>query len=196
MEINERGYFGIGWEWGDFSYYKVISDFSLYENEAKHRELKEKYIDPIFTITVSPQEFSSVSDLSSDFVWLFEDIYNYENGHYPWQEFGNNWPLSEILSLLNRYFEGVTKEMVLISRRIEYDPETDTIFYEGGRGGVPPERRVFDFKQNGNILTLYYQLYNEESGTIFEDRYYVLEIKLLEDGSFRYLSQKIIERKP
>ena len=196
-KINDFGYFCLlDWDGCELSYTKVISDFALYENEAEHRALKEKYIDPIFTITVSPQEFSSVSDLSSDFVWLFEDIYNYENGHYPWQEFGNNWPLSEILSLLNRYFEGVTKEMVLISRRIEYDPETDTIFYEGGRGGVPPERRVFDFEQNGNILTLYYQLYNEENGTIFEDRYYVLEIKLLEDGSFRYLSQKIIERKP
>ncbi len=88
-EINERGYFGIGWEWGDFSYYKVISDFALYENEAEHRALKEKYIDPIFTITVTPQEFISVSDLSSDFVWLFEDIYNYENGHDPWQEYGD-----------------------------------------------------------------------------------------------------------
>ncbi|MBQ6877279.1 MAG: hypothetical protein IJO22_02630 [Oscillospiraceae bacterium] len=192
--INDFGFFTTEKSGFEPNYHQVISDFALYENAAEHRALKEKYIDPIFTITVSPEEFSSVSDLSSYFIWIFEDIYNYENGHDPWQEYGNNWPLSEIISLLNRYFEGVTKEMVLINRRIEYDPETDTVFYEGGRGGVSPERRVFDFEQNGDILTLYYLLYHEESGTIYDDRYYALEIKLLDDGSFRYISQTAIEK--
>ena len=196
VEINERGYFGIGWEWGDFSYYKVISDFSLYENEAKHRELKEKYIDPIFTITASPQEFTSVSELSGDFVWLFEDIYNYENGHDPWQEYGDYWPLEDMEKLLNRYFNGVTKEMIISNRKSIFDPETDTIYYPGGRGGAYPEIRVFDFEQNGDILTLYYELYNPEVGEFVENKYSVLEILVLSEESFRYLSQDIIERKP
>lgn len=196
VEINERGYFGIGWEWGDFSYYKVISDFSLYENEAKHRELKEKYIDPIFTITVSPQEFTSASDLSSDFVWLFEDIYNYENGHDPWQEYGDYWPLEDMEKLLNRYFNGVTKEMIISDRKSIYDPETDTIYYPGGRGGAYPEIRVCGFEQNGDILTLYYELYNPEVGEFVENKYFALEILVLSKESFRYLSQDIIERKP
>ena len=196
VEINERGYFGIGWEWGDFSYYKVISDFALYENEAKHRELKEKYIDPIFTITVSPQEFTSVSELSGDFVWLFEDIYNYENGHDPWQEYGDYWPLEDMEKLLNRYFNGVTKEMIISNRKSIFDPETDTIYYPGGRGGAYPEIRVFDFEQNGDILTIYYELYNPEVGEFVENKYFALEILVLSKESFRYLSQDIIERKP
>ena len=196
VEINERGYFGIGWEWGDFSYYKVISDFALYENEAKHRELKEKYIDPIFTITVSPQEFTSASDLSSDFVWLFEDIYNYENGHDPWQEYGDYWPLEDMEKLLNRYFNGVTKEMIISNRKSIFDPETDTIYYPGGRGGAYPEIRVCDFEQNGDILTVYYELYNPEVGEFVENKYFALEILVLSKESFRYLSQDIIERKP
>lgn len=191
--INDYGFFTVESDVYDPIYYQVISDFVLYENGAEHRALKEKYIDPIFTITVSPQEFSSVSELSNELIWLFEDIYNYENGHDPWQEYGNNWPVSEILSLLNRYFEGATKEMLLSNYRLDYDPEKDTVFYEGGRGGVPPERRVFDYEQNGDILTLFYWLYHEESGTIYDDRYYVLSIKLLSDGSFRYISQEIVE---
>ncbi len=193
--INEYGYFELSWEWGDFSYCKVISDFSLYKNEAKHRELKEKYIDPIFTITVSPQEFTSVSELSDDLVWLFEDIYNYENGRDPWQEYGDYWPVPDMAALLNRYFEGVTKEMIISDMPKNYDPETDTIYYPGGRGGVPPEIRVTDYSQNGNLLTLNYVLYHSESGEINENFEIILEIRLLEDGSFRYLSQKIIEGK-
>ena len=192
--INDYGHLTAEYESMDPVYYKVISDFELYENAAEHLALKEKYIDPIFTITVSPQEFSSVSELSHELIWIFEDIYNYENGHSPRQEYGNDWPVPEILSLLNRYFEGVTTEMLLSNYRLDYNRETDTVYYEGGRGGVPPERRVFDYEQNGDILTLYYHLYHEESGTVYNDRYYVLEIKLLGDGSFRYLSQKIAER--
>ena len=196
-KINDFGYFCLlDWDGCELSYTKVISDFALYENEAEHRALKEKYIDPIFTITVSPQEFSSVSDLSSDFVWLFEDIYNYENGHDPWQEYGDYWPLKDMSELLNRYFDGVTKEMIISDRQSIYDTETDTIYYPGGRGGAYPEIRVCGFEQNGDILTLYYEHYNPEVGEFVENKYSVLEIKLLEDGSFRYLSQKIIERKP
>ena len=193
VEINEYGCFELGWEWGDSTYYKVISDFAIYENEAKHRELKEKYIDPIFTITASPQEFTSASDLSSDFVWLFEDIYNYENGHDPWQEYGDYWPVSDMLELLNRYFDGVTKEL-LVSENKHYDSETDTIYYPGGRGGVPPKIRVVNYSQVGNLLTLNYVLYHSESGWVDESREIVLEIRLLDDGSFRYISQKIIEK--
>ena len=192
--INDYGFFTVESEIYEPVYYKVISDFALYENEAEHRAMKEKYIDPIFTITVSPKEFASVSDFSAaELVFLFEDIYNHENGNDPWQKFGNNWPLSEILSLLNRYFEGVTKEMIISDSRFAYDPETDSIFYEGGRGGVPPDRRVFDYEQNGDILTVYYWLYHEESGTIYDDKYYALSIRLLPDGSFCYLSQEILE---
>lgn len=193
--INDFGYLAIESDVYDTVYYKIISDFELYENAAEHLELKEKYIDPIFTITVSPEEFDSPSDFSGrTLLWLFEDIYNHENGHDPWDEFGSNWPVSEILALLNRYFDGVTKEMILSDMAADYDPKTDTIYYEGGRGGVPPEIRVFDSEQNGDILTLYYHLYDGESGTIYSDRYFVLEIKLLGDGSFRYFSQKIIEK--
>ncbi len=191
--INDYGFFTVESEIYEPIYYQVIHDFALYENAAEYRELKEKYIDPIFTITVSPEDFGSVSELSDKLIWLFEDIYNYENEHDPWQEFGNNWPVSEMLSLLNRYFEGVTKEMILSRRNIDYDQETDTIFYEGGRGGVYPDRRVFDYEQKDDILTIYYHLYHEESGTIYDDRYFVLEIRILTDGSFRYLSQKIVE---
>ena len=158
--------------------------------------MKEKYIDPIFTITVSPQEFTSASDLSGDFVWLFEDIYNYENGHDPWQEYGDYWPLEDMEELLNRYFNGVTKEMIISNRKSIFDPETDTIYYPGGRGGAYPEIRVFDFEQNGDILTLYYEHYNPEIGEFVENKYFALEILVFSKESFRYLSQNIVERKP
>ena len=92
------------------------------------------------------------------------------------------------------YDREFTKEMLLSDMTADYDPKTDTIYYEGGRGGVPPEIRVFDSEQNGDILTLYYHLYDGENGTIYSDRYYLLEIGLLDNGSFRYLSQKIIEK--
>ena len=203
--INDYGYFGIGWGWkenwdlddldfDDITYHKVISDFAIYENEAENRVLKEKYIDPIFTITVSPKEFASVLDLSgTDLLWLFEDIYNHENGYDPWQEYGNNWPVADMLELLNRYFDGVTKEMI-VSQNKFYDSDSDVIYYEGGRGGVPPEIKVIGFSEEENLLTLNYVLYNGESGWIDESCEIVLKIRILDDGSFRYLSQKVIEK--
>ncbi|MBE6899367.1 MAG: hypothetical protein E7479_01700 [Ruminococcaceae bacterium] len=191
--INDFGYLTAESEIYDTVYYKIISDFELYENAAENLEFKEKYIDPIFTITVSPEEFDSPSCFSgTTLLWLFEDIYNFENGQNPWQEFGNNWPVSEMLLLLNQYFDGVTKEMLLSDTNAEYDQKTDTLYYEGGRGGVAPEIRVVDHEQKGDILILYYHLYDGESGTIYSAENYVLEIRLFDNGSFRYLSQKII----
>lgn len=193
IKINEYGYLIYEYYNGvEGSAYKIISDFSLYENFAENLILEEKYIDPVFSLTISPEEFNSASELSEKFIWLFEDIYNYENGHGPWQDFGNNWPVSEILSVLNRYFEGVTKEMLLSARKLNYNSETDSVFYEGGRGGVYLEIRVTSSERNDDILTLCYERYEGENGTVHDGKC-ILKIRLLSDGSFRYISQEIVE---
>ena len=72
------------------------------------------------------------------------------------------------------------------------DSETDSVFYEGGRGGVYLEIRVTSSERNDDILTLYYERYEGENGTVHDGKC-ILKIRLLSDGSFRYISQKIVE---
>ena len=69
-----------------------------------------------------------------------------------------------------------------------YDPETNTIFYEGGRGGGPLCLRVTSWMQEGDRLVIDYEGYEYYSGVPWEDGFYTLTVKTMEDGSFRYLS--------
>ena len=75
-----------------------------------------------------------------------------------------------------------------------YDPETGTIHYEGGQGGGPICYRVTGWEQEGETLSIDYEEYDFYTGAPFEDSFYRLTVKNLEDGSFCYLSNLPRER--
>ena len=60
----------------------------------------------------------------------------------------------------------------------------------GGRGGGPLYLRVTDWSQEGDLLSIFYEEYDGETGAPFEDASYLLQIRLAGDGSFRYLSNQ------
>jgi len=96
-----------------------------------------------------------------------------------------------ILETVSRYFDGVTADDFIPAQKsgpVNYDPQTNTIHYEGGRGGGPKCMRVTGWSREGDCLKIDYENYSYETGVPFENSCYVLTVRLLENGSFRYLS--------
>lgn len=93
-----------------------------------------------------------------------------------------------MVELLNHHFEGVTPEMLTAQASSDYDPATNTIHYEGSRGGGPLPLRVIHWTQQDDILSISYEHYDYT--TRIPDSSFVLTIRLMGDGSFRYLSNQ------
>ncbi len=168
---------------------QVINDHALYEDADQRQEMWETYLRPIFYTALGNQQWSSPAELTS-WIWLFEDLYNYENGTDPWSQYGSDWPVGEMTTLLSKYFDGVTAQMVAESAKGAYDAATDTIHYEGGRGGGPFCLRVTGWHQDGDQLAIEYEHYDYATGVPYEDAFYTVTVRTLEDGSFRYLSNQ------
>ena len=168
---------------------QVVNNRALYNNAEERQKMYDTYLVPIYYTALGNRVWASPEELAS-WIWLFEDLYNYENDDTPWDRFGSNWPVETMVKTLSRYFEGVTADMVISEPKYAdaYDPETNTIFYEGGRGGGPLCLRVTGWMQEGDRLVIDYEGYEYYSGVPWEDGFYTLTVKTMEDGSFRYLS--------
>ena len=111
------------------------------------------------------------------------------------EEYGNDWPLDDILALLNRYFDGVTAEMVCTDENAQYDEATQTLHYEEWRGGAWHEIIAYDWQQNGDLVQIYYNNIGK-AGELIERGKYILTIRLEDDGSFRYISNRWMFEQP
>lgn len=156
--------------------------------DEKLAQLYDTYLEPLdhhFTV----DEWDWPDRAPSNWLDLFEKLYYHENGHLPYEDYGVDWPVEEMTATVNRYFDGVTRQMVIDSNfRATYDATTDTLHYEGGRGGGAPDPlRVTDWKEDGTLLTLYYEAYDRDTGVPY-DPSRALTVELMEDGSFRYRS--------
>lgn len=170
---------------------KVVNDRTFdIDYTEKFRKLRDTYLTPLAMSALVKHPWSLTAELaeSVDLVWVFEDLYWIENGSDPWGTLGANWPLDTMLETLSHYFDGITKEMIIGKKYANaYDPQTDTIFYEGGRGGMTPVFRVDTCIEEGDRLSIGYMIC-DESGAPVEGSLYTLTVRTLEDGSFRYLS--------
>lgn len=170
---------------------KVISDRDLYDDALELREMLETYLYPIYYTGIGCGYTWSTPFVDMSWLYLFEDIYNYEHEGTPWDQYGSDWPVDYMIQTLSRYFDGVTADVFISSfkpGRSPYDPETNTVHYEGGRGGAIPDARVTGWTQEGDILTIDYHRYEYYSGLPVGGESRRLTVRLLEDGTFRYLS--------
>lgn len=166
--------------------FPVINERDL-EGAEERQDLFMTYLEPIrpsgawgFGSWSSPGEASRL-------LFLFEDIYHSENGYTIWGEYADgNIPVKDIVDTLSRYFENVTAQDV-ISSWSSYNAGTDTIYYEGGRGGGPlPLAFITGWTRDGETLLIDYESYDGET-MLFTGEYRVT-LKLREDGTFRYIS--------
>lgn len=192
VSINEHGYLLI-------EYYGPMDTVTfrvenVYPEEKREvfEEMERKYLEPIEHFIVLGGSWGDVSEL--DPIIAFEFLFSYENGKSPWEEYGNYWPAEDILSLLGKYFDGVSRDIFKEYRKYEYDAKTDCYYYEGGLGGVPPEVKITEFCEENGSAVIYYELYNGDYGHTYDNGYMALRIRLNADGSFTYLSLR--EEKP
>ncbi len=190
ISLNEYGYLVYGPE-DQQSGTQVVNDRDLYDQAEERRNMWETYLAPIYYTGIGcGVTWSSPEELGS-WLFLFEDIYNYENEDTPWDRFGSDWPVDYMVETLSRYFDGITADDLIGARKFgadAYDPQTNTIHYEGGRGGVLPPSRVTGWAGEGDTLAIDYECYEYETGVPIEGWSNRLTVRLLEDGSFRYLS--------
>lgn len=186
--LNAHGYFVYGDEFG----IQVVNDRALYSDAEERQRLYNTYIVPIAYTAMGNSAWSSAKE-AGNLVWLFEEIYGYENDDTPWDHFGgSDWPVDEMVETLSRYFDGVSASDFISSRGIDYNAQTGTIHYEGGRGGGPKCLRVVGHAQEGDRLAIDYVNYNYATG-VPEGDTYRLTVRLLEDGSFRYLTNEVVK---
>lgn len=194
IELNEYGY--LVYSEGGNSFpggIKVVNDREIFGNADERAAMYQKYIRPVFYSGAMGGNFWDLSqsrDMPANYIWIFEDIYRYEGGE-PWTDLGEYWPLSVMLETLGRYFDGVTREDILREKGIVlYDPEKDAILYEGGRGGGPFMLRATAWEQSGDLLSIHYENFDYVTGEPYEDAFYTLTVRLLPNGSFRYISNQ------
>ena len=177
------------WNESDLSV-KVVNDLDLYDDAAERQRVMETYLDPIRPSGIGYNTWSSPQELNN-LIFVAEDLYRYENEDTPFDHFGSSWPMDFILETLSRYFENVTAEDVIANAErflsvAHYAPQTDTVYYEGGRGGAPILARVTGRSREGDLLLIDYDCDNIDTGILDYSRR--LTVRLREDGSFRYLS--------
>ena len=189
IQLTEYGYLTYEGESGSEPMgYQVVNDRELFSDASQRQEMEEKYLDPIFPTALSGH-WDDPTEMS--LLWVFEDLYRCENGGSPFDQYGTDWPVGEMVELLGRYFDGITRELILSEEMASaYDSQTDTIHYEGGRGGGPFCLRVTSWETEEELLTLHYEHYDCATGIPYENGQSLLTIRLMEDGSFRYLSNQ------
>lgn len=189
LEVNDYGYLVAS---GDFvsepTGYLVIPDRLLWEDADQRVQLYERYLEPVLPSALGETEWDSLEEIPQP-LWVFEDLYHYDHQNAsPFDVYGADWPVDEMAAQLSRYFDGVTEEQLIALYQEVYDPATGTLHYEGGRGGGPFCLRVTGWEEDGDQLTLNYEEYSSLTGEPYEDRECQLTVQLMEDGSFRYLS--------
>lgn len=181
LSLNEYGYL----VYGPLSGCQVVNDRDLYSDREQRLALYDAYLAP--SILVVSANWTSPRELAG-WLGIFDDIYQYENGG-PRRE---DCPAGEMVETLCRYFEGLTEEMVMEElRRINvYDPQTGLVKASYGRGGGPVCYRVTGWDQQGKDLSIDCERYDYYTGLPLEGTACRLTVRLLEDGSFRYLSNR------
>ena len=189
LELSDYGYLAITDEvFSEPGGYPVIPDRLLWENADQRIQLYERYLEPVLTSTaLGSIEWDSLMEIPRP-LWVFEDLYRYDHQNTsPFDVYGTNWPVDEMAAQLSRYFDGVTEEQLINKYQDIYDPASGTLHYEGGRGGGPYYLRVTGWEEDGDRLTLHYEEYSPATGEPYEDSACLLTVRLLEDGTFRYL---------
>ena len=169
----------------------LFNDLDLFPDFAGHEELLQKYVQPIwFPAAVSdgfsgPEEFFS----GQNFMPAVESMLALEDGKEAlsfWDIYPDaRMPFRDLFGLTEQYFDisrGHLHE--LLADRLD---EEDCLFYQGGYGGIFPRIIVEGSEEKDGVLTLLLRLFYVD-GTYTDASRLELAVRLLEDGSFRYLS--------
>lgn len=171
------------------SYTQVISNYELFEDYEEKLELAEKYVRPIYFLIATNRTFQSAAEIY-DWMPVFEGIFSATSqdgtGDF-WTEYpGGRITLDELMPLLNRYFD-VDKATVKAKISM-FMTDDNTVEYMGDFGGAYPSIIVFDYEEQGDTAKITCRHKSGISGEVDEDTSYIITLKNMADGSFRYLS--------
>lgn len=125
-------------------------------------------------------------------VMLFDHAYENEKaaGRIEKDEWYPDYPAEFVEELLGKYYLFSAEEIKALSGKYGYDAENDTYNMEGGYGGAYPIPRVTAVIDNGETIDLYVDLHSAVDDYHLEQSS-VLTIKPRDDGSWKYISNRI-----
>lgn len=187
--LSDYGYFVYHINGNTFpSGHPVVNLREIFPDYEELTRLLDTYVYPLDYTAIGEDDWDWPGRPPSNWLYLFESFYAHETGRLPHEDYGDDFPVEEMTATVNRYFDGVTRQMVITSNfRATYNAATDTLHYVGGRGGAPDPVRVTGWERDGVFLTIYYESYDRDTGIPYDPRH-ALTVELMEDGSFRYRS--------
>lgn len=179
----------------EIPYYKI--------SEQKAIQLDEKYIDPLGYDLLFGFTFDDAYDIEN-WVDMFDDLYLHKNSDF-YDVHTGEISMNDFMALINQYFD-IDKQTVINTfhtfNTVEkdydeegnmdfcetyYDENTDRLVLRNeGRGGAGADMEITDYKEENSILTIYYHSCNIR--TKVPRKNYELKVKLMDDGTFRYIS--------
>ncbi len=182
--LNEYGYFLVS----EYKGFQVVSDYELYEGFNELKAAKERFIDPIWWNVLLGVTFDSFNDIEH-LLFLFDDLYSFIKREGILDQYGSDIPMPLITELVTSYFDCGEED---IKAKLEeyYNKEADTCVFKGKppiAADINLDERVLEYNQSGDTATIVYTQYDTHSGEPKDIRY-TMTVRLLEDGSFRYIS--------
>ncbi|MBQ6877791.1 MAG: hypothetical protein IJO22_05260 [Oscillospiraceae bacterium] len=182
---------------------KIVFSKEIFENppftSEEFAEYQKKYLDGFFWSLPVWRSFDEEN--------YFDDIYTYHllssayysyNGTYldddPESE-DNIYPEEFVVDYIQKYFLWDEETIRKNAKEGGYDSESKTynLYFGGGGGYYSPV--ISDVRQNGNVLEIdieQYSAMDETYGTDFVlSRFNTLTIRLDDDGTWKYLGNKI-----
>lgn len=194
-------------DWGSLVYHvsegygdiglQVVNPEDIYPGYQDYQDSYMKYLSPILWDVVSGTTFKDPSEITH-WASIYEDLYQYydpdKNGGDIWAKHPDaNFPVSEMAAYIQQYFnvsEDTIRAEIKNSSAPGYDAASDTVHYEGGRGGGMPSVRITGYRKYvvGSEIRaqITYELGQVDTGEPIGR--YAMSISLLSDGSYRYLS--------
>ena len=184
--------------------------FTVPEMSAVQQEYYDGYLRQLIYSSLlmrdwSDQDYSALavdhagSSFANYLILAFEDIVGSDEMQKLFTEYNGDFPASVIEDVLLPRFPFTTSQLHEILA-YHYRADTNTYYYEGGRGGGPIEAAITGVRTQGEFVYLDYEVFNGYSGldeipaTYLYKTPGVLTLRRNADGSYRYYAVDVGEQ--
>ena len=182
---------------------KIVLSKEIFENQLftsdEFSDYQKKYLNNFTSSLPLWKTFDEENYFDGIYSYfLFSSAFYANNGYYPEEDPEGEdfiYPEEFVVDHIQKYFLWDSETIRKNAKEGEFDEENNTyyFFFGGGGGYYPPV--VSDVRQNGNIIEMDIEQYSatdEIHGKDFKiTRFNTLTIRLDDDGTWKYLSNKV-----
>ncbi len=174
------------------SYLPLIDERDKFRNYEENSSVMEKYVSPISSVLLFGESFDNAEEFFKNCRYMpaADEMIRYETGEsedYPKRYSDGNMPFEDFYALMSKYFE-IDKDRLygIVKHNLN---ERDEFNYFGGYGGAYPDIVAEEVGTDKDVKTIFIRYFNMD-GSYSENKRSELKLKIMPDGSFKYLSLK------